>query len=549
MFKLTGTDGSRFYSWDLVPGIYTIGRKQECDLQVPNQTISRFHAQIEAVADEEHCFITDLGSHNGTAVNGQKISDRVALKIGDVITIGAGEFRLVTEGESLPPTSRPTATRLSEVDPENSVYLSIDEALKPLPSKVTDLPDLFPAFSEMARMLVLHEPLQVMLEKSLQLVARVIPAERLAVLTTSEDKKEVYTTATLLPGGKDPGTFTLSRTIIDDILTEKRAVLVGDPASDPRYAQQQSIIISNLRSAMAVPIFDEGEVHGVLYVDSTNPAHKYSDEYLRLLATFGNIIASRLQNYALAQEREEKRVMDAELKKASLIQKKLLVSECPECRGYSAHVYQDQCRMVGGDLYDMTVLPDGKFLFLVGDVSGKGMGAALLMSNILASFRTLYGEETFDLARAIVQVSKQMFVFSNPGDFATLFVGLIDPLKNQLAYVNAGHNPPMLVSNEGDLRLLEPSGFMIGAFDYGDWQVDTQDLAAGDLVVVFTDGVTEAQRGEELYGEERLERLLIDQRQCPPDQICGKLVEDIVAFVEQTPQSDDITMLLVKRND
>ena len=205
--------------------------------------------------------------------------------------------------------------------------------------------------------------------------------------------------------------------------------------------------------------------------------------------------------------------------------------------------------MVGGDLYDMIILPDGRFLFTVADVSGKGMGAALLMSNILASFRILYGSKVFDLSRAVSRVSTQLFESSNLGDFATLFVGLLDTTTHHLSYVNAGHNPPYIVSKDGSIRELEPSGFMIGAFDYGDWPAKEDTMNSQDTLVIFSDGVTEAVGKEGQFGETRLKDVIVAERDKSPASIAAALSKKIGEFVQDEPQSDDITMLLVKRTN
>lgn len=546
--KLAGTDGTHYYSWDLEPGSYTLGRKLGCSFYIPDSTISRAHAKIE-VDDNYLCHLTDLGSHNGTLVNSIKVLDRIKIKEGDTICFGQAEFRIVNFEENPSTYSRPTATRLSETDLEKSVYLSIDEALKPPTTKPEEMPDLFPVFSEMARMLVLHEPKEHMLHRSLELIAKVIPTDRLAVLVKPESSDEILTAATLVSKGEESGSLNLSHTIIDDILKQKQAILIADPKNDPRYREQASIIISEMKSAMAVPIFDEGEVHGILYADTTNPLQMYTDNHLRLMATFGNIIASRLQNYTLAEQREERKILDAELRRASSIQKRLLVSQIPTYDNYSLTTYQDQCRAVGGDLYDVTTLPDGRILFLVADVSGKGMGAALLMANILASFRILFGEPKFDLLHAVTQVNRQLVSFSDAGDFATLFVGVIDPEKHELEFINAGHNPPMKIGENGRIELLEPCGIMIGAFDLVEWEVKQTAMNLGDLILLFTDGVTEAEGLDEQYGETRLTDFLKSNRARDPEQIRDELVLEIERFTQDTPQSDDITLLLVKRTN
>lgn len=547
MLKLVGTDGKRFYSWLLEPGKYTVGRGPECDFTILHKTVSRNHAVIEVDPAGDKCFLADSGSRNGTMVNRDIITNRIQLRQGDFIIFGITEFKLTSADESSGGFQGPTKTRLSEKDPEKSVLLSINEALKPLPAKVTETPELLPTLFEMAKMLALHEPKEVMLERSLGMISKVISAERFAVLSVTENRDEVYTAATLLPGGKDPGTFRLSRTIVDEIITNKNAVLICDPLEDPRFAEKKSIIMSELKSAIAVPLFDEGKVLGILYADTTSPSHRYEDDHLRVLATFGNIIASRLLNYELLFERQEKQIIEAELRRASLIQKNLLVTSPPELPGYEIYAFQEQSRSVGGDLYDMNVLPDGRLLFLVADVSGKGMGAALLMSNILASFRILYESRQFDLNRAVERVSLQMLKHSDSGDFATLFIGLVEPDQNRIRFINAGHNPPLLVRSDGMLEHLDASGVMIGAFDFASWSEEIIELSEGDLLFIFSDGVTEAQRDGEQYGEERMEKLVIDARDKRPEEIVGHLMNDINEFMGDAPRSDDITMLVIKR--
>ncbi len=547
MPKLIGTDGSRYYSWNLTPGNYIIGRSADCQLCVPDKTVSRSHAELEVAPSGMEFFLTDLGSHNGTSVNGRRIIARTELKSGDHVMFGQVEFRLTSEDSQAGMPTLVSSSKLAEREPEKSIYLSMNEALKPLPLRVADIPELLPTLFDMAKVLVVPEPREVMLQKALAMVAKVIPAERLAVLFVSPNQEEIYAGATLLMGHKDPGTFTLSRTIIKDLLTNKSAIVVGNPADDPHFALQQSIIMSALKSAMAVPLFDEDRVLGILYVDTTNPMHRYSDEYLRLLATFGNIIASRLVNFALMHEREEKHALDVELRRASLIQKNLLAKDLPTVQGHEIFAFQRQSRSVGGDLYDVAVLPDGRILFFVADVSGKGMGAALLMSNILASFRILYTDAHFDLMKTVEHVSTQLKRYSAPEDFATLFIGLLDKDNGKITYINAGHNPPLLVRKNGQLEHLEPSGSMIGAFDFFTWTEDSQALEPGDLLFIFTDGVTEAMKGDEQYSDARLEKLVVSSHELNPEALAGKLVGDIDVFVGDAPQSDDITLLILKR--
>jgi len=546
MLKLIGSDGSRYYSWLLKPGEYVVGRAKDSDFYLPDSTVSRQHAIIECPTAGEICFITDQGSHNGTVVNGDRITVRAELKEGDHIIFGQVEFKVACGDEAAVSTNRRETTRLAANDPEKSVFLTLQEALQPLPSKVADLPEVLPTLFEMAKILVLPEPQEEMLQSALTLVNRVIPAERLAILATSENSDEIITQACLLPGGKDPGEFNLSKTVVNEIFHQKNSILI-DPHDDPRFSSQDSIILSEIRSAMAVPLFDGGAVRGILYADTSNALHRYNDDHLRLLATFGNLIASRLLNYELMRERHEKEILGAELRRASMIQRNLLAKTIPELKGYSTHAFQEQCRMVGGDLYDVAKLRDGRLTFVVADVSGKGMGGALLMSNILASFRILYEDDDFDLSRVVKQVSRQLFNYSAPEDFATVFTGILDPVNNTLSFLNAGHNPPLLVKPDGAVQYLEPSGTMIGAFDFSDWQQETVKIGVGDLLLVFTDGVVEADCRGEYYGLERLQELVCKHRDIPLSELSDHIMNDVESFAAGTPRSDDITLLAVKR--
>ncbi len=549
MLKLIGTDGTRLYSFDLAPGTHQVGRSADNAIHIPDKTVSRNHAAIEVAANGEEVFVSDSGSHNGTMINDTRITSRIGVKVGDRIAFGNTEFKIQSGDAESVSRPRQSTTLANDNDIEKSVFLTINEALMPLPQKVTDLPELFPTLSEMARILVLNEPREAMLERSLALVNKVIPAERLAILMNDDESDEIYSAATLAPDGRDRGDFRLSRTIATEILTEKNAILIGNPSNDPRFAQQQSIIMSELRSAMAVPLFDEGEVLGILYVDTTNPVHQYNDDYLRLLATFGNIIASRLLNYTLIQERQEKKVYDAELRRASEIQQNLLQGENPEISGYQVNAFQVPCRAVGGDLYDIAQLPDGRMVLLVADVSGKGMGAALLMANILASFRILYNVSEFSLTEVVNLVSEQLFNCSGPADFATLFVGVLDAKENELTYINAGHNPPLLVRAKGEREYLQASGTMIGAFNLNTWSEAKTKLNFGDLLFVFSDGVTEAERDNEQYSEERMEKAVCREAGKEPSDLVRSLMDDIENFLQDAPRTDDITMLAVKRTE
>ncbi|SYZ72280.1 putative Serine phosphatase [Candidatus Zixiibacteriota bacterium] len=546
MFKIVGTSNFKRYSLDLKPGKYRIGRGLECDFVIPEITVSKNHASIECKEGAPTFLLTDLGSHNGTYLNGSKITDPVEVKSGDGISLGGVEFRVFdSEKSPVEKTSGSDISQKTDSTLYKSMVLPLQEALKPLPSRMSERPDIMPAIFEMAKMLVLPGPKEEILDRSLQLVAKVIPAERMAILLKDESELGVSLASSFTKAGSELGSFSLSRTIITDILSNKNSLVINDIQQMPRFAQQQSIVDLGMKSAMAVPLFDEGEILGILYTDTRNPIHRFNDDSLRLLATFGNLIASRLLNYSLLEERQHRRLLEAELERASSIQASLLPAELPAFPGYQISAYQKQCLQVGGDFYDAALLPDGKMVFLIGDVSGKGLGAALLMSDIISSFRALYYDPNFDLTRTVDIVSRELCRHSAQDNYATLFIGTIDPKKHLLEYVNAGHNPPLFL-HSGKIEHLQASGIMVGAFEGIPWEKREIEMHDGDIVLIYTDGVTEARCVEELYGEDRLETLAGELFHLSADETTKAVRDNINHYIKDTPLTDDITIMALK---
>jgi sigma-B regulation protein RsbU (phosphoserine phosphatase) len=174
--------------------------------------------------------------------------------------------------------------------------------------------------------------------------------------------------------------------------------------------------------------------------------------------------------------------------------------------------------------------------------------AALLASNILSAFRMLRGNTDFEVAEATTRVNAQLHASSRSGDFATAFLAVLDANNHTLTYVNAGHNSPLLVRSDGRIELVEATGIPIGVFDGAVWESRTVTLAAGDRLLVFTDGIPEAINAtEDFYSDERLEKFSVNHRAEPPDVFATALISDVSNFVGDAPRSDDITLILLQR--
>jgi serine phosphatase RsbU (regulator of sigma subunit) len=536
----------RRHDWRLQKGTYIVGRSPECDLVITDDTVSRQHARIEIV-DEETINLTDLGSHNGTTVNGIGVTDLVKLSHNDIVALGKVELKL-TIGEVS--GIKDNLVSISDVDDDltRATLMPMEEALRPLPTRILENPNVFKAFSEMGKMLIVPGGDEEMLTNGLKLLQEVIPVERAAVFLTGQKEDDICLSACCIAGKEYSDSFCISRTILKELLSQRKAILISDPQAEAKYADQQSIIRSKIKSAMAVPLLDEGKVFGILYADTTNPAHHYTEDYLRITATFGNMLAAKMINNILLNERRAKELLESELAVASQIQNELLPKEIPVIEGYSLETFQIQCKQVGGDLYDVARLDDGRILLLLADVSGKGMGAALLASNILASFRAFYNTKDFDLLGATCSVSKQLLTFTRSGDFATLFVGLLDPDTNSLQFINAGHNPPLVIRSDGRIEYLGASGLPLGVMAFDAWEVESVDLLAGDTVFAFTDGIPEAFNSQdEQFGDDRLEKLAIECAGQTPKEFTDSIMADVSNFIGEHPRSDDITMMVLRR--
>ncbi|MFQ5869500.1 MAG: FHA domain-containing protein, partial [Candidatus Zixiibacteriota bacterium] len=350
MLRLFSPSARKRYNWELSEGRYILGRSPQSDLVMDDSTVSRRHAQIEVV-DRENIILTDLGSHNGTTVNGHRVTAPAEVRLGDILTFGRVDLKIA----STEPTSVEAGSlNVAEIDEDlkNARIVPIEEALQPLPAEITRDPRVFKAFSEMGRMLILPGPEEEMLGKGLKLLQGIIPVERAAIFLTQDLEDDVSLSACCVAGEASSDSFTVSRTILDELLGQQNAILIADTQTDTKFAEQKSIVESRIRSAMAVPLYDEGKVFGVLYADTTSPLHHFTEEYLRITATFGNILAAKMINCNLLKERQAKEVLESELAAASQIQERLLPKELPQIEKYGLSAFQIQSKLVGGDLYD-----------------------------------------------------------------------------------------------------------------------------------------------------------------------------------------------------
>jgi serine phosphatase RsbU (regulator of sigma subunit) len=298
---------------------------------------------------------------------------------------------------------------------------------------------------------------------------------------------------------------------------------------------------------MAVPLQTSEQVIGLIYVDFPALAVDLTPRDLDLLTVLANVAAIRIEQERLALVEEKERFHSKELEQAAEIQRRLLPDRAPDVPGADLAGSNAACHTVGGDYYDFFPLTDGRVGVVLADVSGKGLPASLLMASLQARVQVLL-EEPDDLPRLMSRLDRMM-AKSCPGNrFVTLFLCVFDPATGDINYCNAGHNPPLLIRAEGQVEQLRGGGTVLGMFPDMGYEERRSNLEKGDLLVLFSDGVTEASSpdGEE-FGEQRLTILLEEARGEPAAAVLARVGRALAEWTAGAPPTDDITVVALRR--
>jgi serine phosphatase RsbU (regulator of sigma subunit) len=395
-------------------------------------------------------------------------------------------------------------------------------------------------------LLATPRPLAELFEAILDQVQAAFAPQRCLLLLREEEKGELVVKASW-PRDQDTGRLVFSRTLVNQVLSDRSSLLTADAQNDPRFAAQESVIMQGLRSAMAAPLFDSEKVIGLLYADIADLGRFYTRSELQAFTLLANLVAVKITQARLEQAERERAHMAHEIEAAQDIMQRLLPESPPAVAGYDVCAWLQSCLEVGGDLYDVREAADNRVLLMLGDVAGKGLGAALLVANLAPAVQLLT-EESSDPLLIVQRLNRRLFACTDTVRFATLFLGLLDPPTGELAYVNAAHLPPLVIAGDGSVRELPPAGLPVGAFEDGKHQAGRVMLARGDLLAIFSDGIPEAMDSdEEFYGMARLRDLLVRERDGSAGEIIETVRDDLTAFLAGQQLSDDVTLLVLRR--
>lgn len=558
----------------------TIGRSARNDLCVEDPFASRLHAEIRRRGDA--FWISDLGSANGTLINGSRLTSQVQLNDHDIIRIGETEIEYSERADTAPARGR-TSILFSDsslaATPEATIIAgsrnSAQDLLKfadshtqlnqtfvdnrtlvPTPKLVS--PDELNIISKVSLTLLSPLSLDDTLQQVLECVFEVLPAadRGYVMLLETLDGTSTATPELICKAQKarrqantSPQEIQLSHSITEQVLKQCTSVLTSDAQQDPRFQERHSIVLGGVRSVMAVPLAVENRVSGMVYVDSPYQTNRFTERDLQLLTLMAGVAAIRIENVRLLEVQQEQKRLANELAVASEIQLRLHPASPPAIPGYDLIGVSFPCYEVGGDYFDFIEKRDGRYVVALGDVSGKGTGAALLMSSVHAAVRA-QATTRISATEVVGEINQYIYDNTPSNRFVTLFYSELDPRSHQLIYITAGHNPPLLVRASGEVSTLDIGGFPVGITPFAEYREGWAELQPGDVLVIYSDGVTESldEEGEE-FGETRLIEIVQKNRGRTAAGLRDRIDEALAKFVGKAKTVDDLTLVIVKRKN
>jgi serine phosphatase RsbU (regulator of sigma subunit) len=542
----------------------TIGRSARNDLCIPDPFASRVHAEVRREGDEY--LLQDLGSANGTLYNGATVEGVVPLTAGGRIQIGETEIifddgtynsgmgaTMITDNSG---AALPEATiALASGDRTTSGLLEAIEGARTsedISTTATAAPkakhgDLLALISKVGITLLASATLNETLEQVVSLVFEAVPADRCLIMMRDEGSEDLrVAVARLRDRVGEVGEIRVSRNVLDEVVIRGKSVLTSDAQHDPRFASG-TVVLQGVRSVLAVPLGVSDKVFGIIYADSPIAEGRFTEDHLKVLTTLASVAAIRVENTRLVEARLERERFERELALASEIQQRFQPTAPPQVIGYELQGISFPCYEIGGDYYDFIEREDGRLVIALGDVSGKGTAAALLMSSLHAAIHAQAASHD-SLVETISAVNRYLADNIPANRFVTLFYAELEPESGALAFLNAGHNPPLIVHAAGTVEQLASGGLPLGIKPDAEYREGRTRLQPGDVLVIYSDGVTEAvsPTGEE-FGATRLYEVVSRNIEASAAGIRDRIESSLTKFAQGTSAADDITLVIVKR--
>jgi sigma-B regulation protein RsbU (phosphoserine phosphatase) len=391
--------------------------------------------------------------------------------------------------------------------------------------------------------------LDKVLNRVMDEVIATMHAERGFVMLVDSDGKTTFRAARGLEQKtlEDPQ-FQVSCSVIEKVLQEGQPILTSDAMSDERFNMRKSIMAMGLRAILCVPLKNKDEILGAIYVDNRLRAGIFQRDDLSMLASIADSAAIAIENARLYRLAIEQGRLERELQMARKVQSGLLPHDLPQFSGWQFAARWQPAREVGGDYYDFISLRNQCLGVLIADVTDKGMPAALFMAATRNFVRTS-ADSSSSPVECMTRVNRLLHAESDDTMYASMFYAALDLATGELTYVNAGHNPPLYLSAAADKAIeLEHTGMWLGVDENSKFEQRAINLQPGDLLLLYTDGVTDALNaaGEE-FGLDRVRQILYQQRNASAETISEVFIQTLAAFTVNSAPFDDITIVVIKR--
>lgn len=535
--KWKEADG-RFQEYLIATPEVVIGRAGGADLVLSGQHVSRRHAMLRT--GDRGYELQDLESRFGTFVNGERVQ-HCTLRHGDRIVFGKGdEYHFFIEASE----SRP------EMDTTRVVQKSFHDLGRVLPSAASDLEKILCVLNfqqEWNEVFTPENGLYQILESSLQISG----AERAFIMTR---KLDGFGYSAGMDGDKrrlSEQQFQASKRVVGDVAAKRQSVFMVE-GIEGDYSKQESIVGMNLRAIACLPLMgipvngDSSEVLGILYLDSTRRMHSLSGLDEKILSKLAVEAGNVLERVELMKSIEQRKTLERDLALAQEAQRSLLPKEIPQLEYLKLSGMSRPTRYVGGDFYDFQLMPSGQLILVLADISGKGVAASLLSSMILGCLQLrLQDGEAPDLA--LNRLNKFIHAKAS-GRFATMFLCSLGP-DGKGRYISAGHNPAYLYrAAQRAIEELPSTSLVLGAFDFVTYEAAPVELLPGDVLVAYSDGLTEAENGTgEMFGEDRVKEIILREASRGANGLQQALISSVADFTRGQDQTDDITIAIAER--
>ena len=544
-----------FHQFSLKGKKIAIGRSADNDIITQDRFSSSHHAFINP--SDTGYTLRDNDSKNGTFLNSKRIRAEIELKKGDEILIGS--TRIIFDEELS--TNVEVTDAGSSIENVDTILPLKDILKKPdisttIRAKVRDLDldkikkehRLLSVISAVSKELLLYRPQPELIDKVMGLISENLPMDRGTLMLKDGNPPQLISKSVRINNKRLMNKrFQVSQNIVNMVMNKHSSVLISDVQADPLLGKKDSVIIQNIHSAMCVPLWNNKEIIGIIYSDRISLLEPFTDEDLRLLTFLANLAAVKMEEVKQREREKKTEEMEQQLALAAQMQRNFLPKENPEFQGFDIAGYNIPCYQVGGDYYDFISIGSNRLGVTIADVSGKGPGPAMLM----ASLRTRLEVEVSpgrDIQKMTARLNDFVHRETDTNCFISFFFCVLDELSGKLNYVNAGHNPPIVLGRTGKIRRLESCGLCLGMFPSEKYEANSVKLNREDIAVLFTDGITESRnKNNEEFNERRLIKLLQNNSELSAKKLLEKVYSELDSFTVGTEQMDDMTVVIIKR--